>query len=220
MRVQARSLRRGAAGRRGRVPSGACCRPPRAEVDLSEAHLPPIGLLVNFNVTVLRLGVRRLPNDQARNRQRPRTAETGARRAARCCEINCSPESAAGPADLRRGPPAPPAMGTRPNQASLHRHAEPDRSDARRRRECPNGGWGADGRPEPCASGRVASSKLGPDALLHDAPGRSRKLSLDIDTQRVLRDAPAERGSGRELARLWDVSAATISRWRRRLTNS
>ena len=58
----------------------------------------------------------------------------------------------------------------------------------------------------------------GPAGLQHDAPGRGRKPALDFATRQGLRKAldvvgsPTQREHTRELG----VSAATVSRWRRR----
>ena len=61
-------------------------------------------------------------------------------------------------------------------------------------------------------------AESGPEALLRDAPGRGRKPLLDAGTRRSLRTEPASAVAQtlRERALALGVSAATVSRWRRR----
>jgi transposase len=58
----------------------------------------------------------------------------------------------------------------------------------------------------------------GAKALLADAPGRGRKPVLDAATRQALRDPTVDGDamSVRARARALGVSAATVSRWRRR----
>ena len=59
-------------------------------------------------------------------------------------------------------------------------------------------------------------------SLLRDAPGRGRKPALSLAERETLREASTQRStvSVRQLARELGVSAATISRWRRRIPES
>ena len=58
----------------------------------------------------------------------------------------------------------------------------------------------------------------GPAGLQQDAPGRGRKPALDLVTREALGKASGVKGalSLREHAKELGVSAATVSRWRRR----
>jgi transposase len=62
---------------------------------------------------------------------------------------------------------------------------------------------------------RIRFLQLGPDGLLSDAPGRGRKPSLDHDARQTL--LLSNPRSVRALAADLGVSAATVSRWRKRL---
>jgi transposase-like protein len=57
--------------------------------------------------------------------------------------------------------------------------------------------------------------EYGPGGLLKDAPGRGRKPALDLATREALRSGVGVL-SVRRRARELGVSAATVSRWRRR----
>ena len=65
---------------------------------------------------------------------------------------------------------------------------------------------------------RQRFSESGPEALLRDAPGRGRKPLLNAETRQSLRTEPASDVAQtlRERALTLGVSAATVSRWRRR----